>query len=111
MAANQIGLKLVELVGGNSDVGELSEAGIDPVDRLTGLHRPIHQAPALEQGTPGLGLEGDPHSRRPGLPYHFIDRQRSAVEDAGWLGHRPKLPQSERRFNPCATEVARSASV
>ena len=34
VAADQIGLKLVELVGGDADVGELAEAGVDPVDRL-----------------------------------------------------------------------------
>ncbi len=34
MAADEIGLELVELVGGDSHVGEFPEAGIDPVDRL-----------------------------------------------------------------------------
>ena len=34
VTAHEIGLKLVELVGGNPYVGELPEAGIDPVDRL-----------------------------------------------------------------------------
>jgi hypothetical protein len=34
MAANEIGLELVELGGRDSHIGELPEAGIDPVDRL-----------------------------------------------------------------------------
>jgi hypothetical protein len=34
MTTDEIGLELIELVGGNSHVGEFPEAGIDPVDRL-----------------------------------------------------------------------------
>ena len=35
MTAHEVGLELVELIGGNPYVGELPEAGIDPVDRLS----------------------------------------------------------------------------
>ncbi len=47
MTANEIGLELIELVGGNPDVRQLPESGVDPVDRLARLNRPLHQLPAL----------------------------------------------------------------
>jgi hypothetical protein len=34
VAANEIGLKLIELMGGNSNVRELAEPGVDSVDGL-----------------------------------------------------------------------------
>src|SRR5215210_895078 len=34
VAANEIGLKLIELVRGNSNIGQLAEPGVDPVDGL-----------------------------------------------------------------------------
>jgi len=47
VTANQIGLELIELVGGDPDVCQLSESGIDPVDRLARLNRPLDQLPTL----------------------------------------------------------------
>ena len=47
VTANEIGLELIELVGGDPDVCQLSESGIDPVDRLARLNRPLDQLPTL----------------------------------------------------------------
>ena len=91
VAPDQVGLELVELVGRDPDVGQLAEAGVDPVDRLPRRDRGLDQAPAAEQlrrappeSTPTrtAGVPGDAH--------HVRDRERAAVERAGCWRHGPK---------------------
>jgi hypothetical protein len=63
MTADQVDLKLVELVGGDADVGELSEAGVDAVDRLAGGYGGLDQPPALHQGFARRSVHADADSR------------------------------------------------
>jgi hypothetical protein len=100
MTAKEIGLELIELVGRNSNVGELSEPGIDPVDRLARSDGPLDQSAALQQRAPGFGLDRDPNCRISGDPDYVLDYERLAVQNTGWLGHRPKLTDCPCRFNP-----------
>ncbi len=90
VAPDQIGLKLIELVGRHPDVGELPEARVDPVDGLPRRDRGLHQPPASPQRVPGGG--GHRHLRvfLSGDAHHLRDRQRPAVEHARCLGHGPK---------------------
>ena len=83
MTADEIGLQLIELVGWNADVGELAEAGIDPVDRLTRLDGAIDQPATLEQRAPGLRVEGDANRGVAGDPDHILDQERLAVQNTG----------------------------
>ena len=101
MTADQIDLQLLELVGGDADVGELSEAGVDPVDRLTrgdgaprpaGGSRPARHAPPASTRT-----------RRPGSPGgtdDVLDREGASVERELCGGHRPKVAAPAPGFNP-----------
>jgi len=60
MASNQIGLQLVQLVGSDPNVGELSESGIDPVNRLPRADGPLDYATTLDQRAPGLDRDEVP---------------------------------------------------
>ncbi len=56
--------RLLELVGRDADVGELAEAGVDPVDRLPRRDGPLDQPPARDQRVARVGIEP---GARPGL--------------------------------------------
>ena len=86
----------------NPDVGELSEPGVDAVNRLPRVDRLLDDAATLHQRAPGLRFQADAHAGAVGNAEDVIDRERLAVEDVGWWGHRPKLTQSPPRFNPCS---------
>jgi hypothetical protein len=101
VTANQIGLELVQLVGRDAHIGELAETGVDPIDRVTRSDGPVYQCPALEERTPCLGLNPNTDGWITRHPNHISDCERLSVENARWLGHRPKLVQYRRRFNPC----------
>jgi len=82
MAAYEMGLELIELVGRNSHVGELPEAGVDAVNSLPRLDGSVHQPAAVEQGAPGRGLKRNPRRGVPGNPNDIFDGERFAVENA-----------------------------
>ena len=75
VAADEVGLELVELVGRDPDVGELAEAGIDPVDRLPRRDRARSTSRRLaHQLGAGGRIEGHANARRPGDADHVVDR-------------------------------------
>jgi hypothetical protein len=73
VTAYQIGLELIELVGWYAHISELAKTGVNPVDRSTGIDRPLYQSPALEQGASGFWLDLDPGGRITGRPNHVVD--------------------------------------
>jgi hypothetical protein len=80
VAANEIGLKLIELVRWNLDVRQLAEPCVDPVDRLIRLDGLFYLASALQQSSASIGLEGDTHPRISGNPHDILDREGRAIE-------------------------------
>ena len=46
MAADQIGLELCELIGGDANVGQLAEAGVDAIDGFAGGEDFLNQGTA-----------------------------------------------------------------
>jgi hypothetical protein len=80
VAANQIRLKLIELVRGNSNIRQLAEPGVDPVDGLVRLDGLLYPAPAVKQRSASGRLEADPHPRLPGNSYDILDGERLAIE-------------------------------
>jgi hypothetical protein len=52
---------------------------------------PIHQPPAFEQRAPSRRLDRNANGGVTGNPYYILDRERSAIENTDWFGHRPKL--------------------
>jgi hypothetical protein len=80
VAAYEIGLKLIELMGGNSNVRELAEPGVDSVDRLVRLDGLLYPASALKQSSASSRLQTDPHPRISGNPHDVLNRERLAIE-------------------------------
>jgi hypothetical protein len=100
VAPDEVGLELLQLVRGDPDVGELAEPGIDPVYGPTRIDRAIDQSAAPGQSAPRLGVNRYLGGRVARHPNDFFNRQRFSIEYTGWSGHRPKLLQCRRRFNP-----------
>ena len=93
MAADQVHLEAVELVGRDAHAGQLAEPGVDPVDRLPAGHGTLDEGPAPFERRPGV--RGDPHPRRriARRPHHALDRERRTVEhQADW--HAAKISES-----------------
>ena len=54
MASDEIDLKLLDLFLRNPDARQLSEPGVYPLDRLTGLYGTLHQPATLQERAPGF---------------------------------------------------------
>jgi hypothetical protein len=84
MASDEIGLQLVELIGRDPNVGELSEPGVDAVNRLPGANGPVDYPSTFYQRAARRWFQADPGGAVPGNADDLFDRERLAVENAGW---------------------------
>jgi hypothetical protein len=82
MAADQIDLELLQLIRRNPDIGQLAEAGIDTVDRLTRRDCPVHQPATFQETLQRTSREAHAAGRIASDSHHTLYRERVAVEYA-----------------------------
>ena len=66
MTADQVDLQLVQLIGRDPHVGQLAEAGIDPVDRLAPRDGAIDPSTTLTQADESVRIEREASCGVPG---------------------------------------------
>ena len=87
VAANQVHLKLLELVGRHPHIRKFAEAGVDAVDRLASLHRTVHQTAAGPEARDCGRIESDTNIGCPRDTDHLFHRQILTGELQNWDGH------------------------
>ena len=80
VAADQVGLELVEIVRRDANVGELAESGVDPVHRAPTGDRGLDRFPAGDESLAGGAVNGNDRLRAARNPHHVRDGERAAVE-------------------------------